>query len=824
MSLDLTQNAKFAAGQVNVEPQMVLKIDGYPTLFGVAPVEAFIKIGDTNPDLLIGDDWVIGGIRRSNPDTQKALISLKDGTTTSINTQLFQDRGGSSSISQINIALIDLNESITQLITPGKDLTDILMTRATVYLGFQGTSFPEDFVRIFKGPITDVSAGPGIITLTISHPDQKKRQQIFNVGKAKVQGALSNVAVTIPVDDTSTFLVPSSDGALLTYVRIDDEIIRYTGKTSNSLTGCTRAQFGTLADVHGDQSDVATFYRLQGTMIDLALKLMLSGVNGPFVEDIPVTNFVAISSLDSNPQAVYFKGVDVFDEYGLTVGDKITTSGAVNGGNNFVERTITAVKETEDGSYVLVDGAPLTLELTSTGLAAFRSKYDTLGEGLRMTPDDVDVLEHRRLDDLVGAGVPTYDFYLKNEINGKDFIEKELLYPAAFYAIPRKSRSSLGATLPPIAVGSVKIIDSRNVIKPSTIQVKRGISRNFYNTVVYKYDDDPLEDKFRGGTITTDADSQARIPYGNKVMTIESKGLRSTGSANLLATLASQRLLDRYKYAAEYFEGVKVHYRDSFNIEVGDIVVFGSPDLGISDTKSGKRAFSPRAFEVTNVRRDIKGTVALDMTDTGFSLRGRYGIVGPSSMLLAGSTSSTLVITESFGRVFPDTEPEKWTDYVGQKVLVHDENWAHSAETTFTDFDPGNPYHLRLSPPLPFTPGAGYKVEMPKYGDSTDLSNPENTLWKVLHVFTSPQVPVATGISQTQFTVAAGQESKFFVGSVVRIHSENYSADSGELRVTAIAGTTITLDKATGFAMNNTHLVDYIGFANDSGDPYRYTQ
>ncbi len=824
MTLPLTRNAQFAAEQVNLEPQMVLKIEGVETLYGVAPVEAYIRVGD--PNLNIGNDWVIGGIRSLPSDTQKALISLKDGTTASINTQLLQDRGGSSSIAQLDVALIDQNQQITELITPGAVVTDLLMKSATVFLGFQGTAWPEDFVRVFKGPITDITAGPGIILLTLSHPDQKKRQKIFTPVKTSLDGDIDGSQTTIDLLTTEGIPTPPADTSVRTFVRIDDEFIEYTGVAGNQLTGCTRGAINSGPATHDDEAEVSVVYRVQGSMIDLALKLMLSGWGGPFVEDVAVQSFVAISDSITNDQGIFFQGVDVFQEYGLTVGDLASVVDAVDGSNNFTERTITAVRTLDDGtgSYITVDGAALVTELDTPATCSFRSRYDTLGEGLRMTPDEVDVPEHLRLSDLVGAGIPNYLFYLADGVDGKTFIESELLYPAAFYAIPRKSKSSLGATLPPIAVDQIKVLDSRNVVKPSKIQIKRSISRNFYNTIVYKYDLDPTEDKFMGGVITQDADSKARIAYGNKVLTIESRGLRTSGDANLIATLSGQRLLDRYKFAAEYLEGVQIHYGVGFNMEVGDIVVFGDPTLQISDTKSGTRNFAARAFEVVNVKKNVKGTITVDLCDTGFSVRGRYGVVGPSSLLQAGSTSSSLFIQESFGRVFPDTEPDKWSPYVGQRILVHNDDWTDSEETTFQGFDPGNPYRLIVNPPLGFTPGAGHIVESPKYGESTNLSQPQNSLWKALHVFLSPQVAVDSGASGTEFDVDSADIDKFFVGTLIQVHSEDFSDDSGEVKVQSIDGNTITTDADLGFTPDNTHLIDFIGFANDRGDPYRYTQ
>lgn len=824
MTLPLSDRALLAAQQVNIEPQLVLKIEGYDPLFGVRPVQSFIRVGD--PGLEIGNDWVIGGVREMDDERQKALISLS-GTTTAIGTQLAQDRGGYSSIAQFDVALIDKNELITQLVSPGAVLSDILMRQATVYLGLQGTSFPEDYVKIFRGPITDVVGGPGIVTLSICHPDKKKQQKIFQPGKTTLGVGIDELDTTITLTSVPPeFLVPPADVSLRCYVRIGDELIEYTGISGNDLTGCVRGALNTSAEPHDADADVETLFRLQGDMIELTLKLMLSGVNGNFVEEVESTNFVTISGTESNAQAIFFKGVNVFEEYGLTAGDLMSVIGADNGANNFTDRTITSVVETDDGSYIVVDGSPLVVETDTDATCAFRSQYDTLGTGLQMKPDEVDIAEHLRLGDFVGSGIPEYDFFIKEEIDGKDFIEKELLYPAAFYVIPRKSRSSLGATLPPLPVEGIKILDSTNVVKPKDIKIKRSVSRNFYNTIVYQYDESPTEDRFFGGTVAYSADSRNRIPYGNKVMTIKSKGLRSSNNGALIASLASERLLNRYKFAAEYIEGVRVHFRAGFNVEIGDIVVFGDALLQVMDTKTASRAFVARAFEVVNMKLDIKGSVMLDLVDTGFSVRGRFGVVGPSSTVQAGSTSSSILITESYGRTFPEVEYAKWQQYVGTTVKVHHPEWTYSGETTFMGLDPGNPYRMILSPPLEFTPAAGDIVTMPDYAGTAA----NNQIWKLLHTSLAPQVAVDSGASSTEFDVGSGDVDKFFVGCIVRVHSDDYVDDSGECRVTAIDGTTLTVENldpditGLGFTPDNTHLIDYIGFASDRGDFYRYTQ
>jgi hypothetical protein len=46
---------------------------------------------------------------------------------------------------------------VTQLITPGEIVDDILQRKCLVYYGFAGTAWPEDYTVIFRGVVTDIS-------------------------------------------------------------------------------------------------------------------------------------------------------------------------------------------------------------------------------------------------------------------------------------------------------------------------------------------------------------------------------------------------------------------------------------------------------------------------------------------------------------------------------------------------------------------------------------------------------------------------------------------------------------------------------------------
>lgn len=286
MSLDLTSNARRATQRSNLTPNLVLEIDGVETKYGAIPILAFIRIGD--PDLFIGNDWEIGGTRPIQ--NQNDLVTF-EGTTTTIQQKLDIDKASGTSVSQMAVALVDIGGEITQLTTPGEIVDDVLGRKAIVWLGFGDISFPQDYVIIFRGIIDDVKSDVGKITLQISHPDQLKRQDIFVKASSVLDGSINDSQTTIDLADASQFMYPilgpdnTYDSSISYGVRIEDEVIFYTGITGNQLTGCTRGALFTTADSHDDESAVDAFVRLTGNSIDLALKVMLSGWNGYYLED-----------------------------------------------------------------------------------------------------------------------------------------------------------------------------------------------------------------------------------------------------------------------------------------------------------------------------------------------------------------------------------------------------------------------------------------------------------------------------------------------------------------------------------------------------------
>jgi hypothetical protein len=814
MAFNLTQGARDKQTLIKQEPSLVLEIDGYEKVFGLHKLYRYTTVGGGG--LYIDGTWEIGG--RYYDSTVQDWITL-DGTTSSISQQLLQDKGGTSSITSFQISLLDVNELVTALISPGVVLSDVLGREAFVYLGYKDTLFPNDYVLLFNGIINEIESS-GVVTLTVANPEQRKRQDIFPVIETELDGAITNAQTTITLANVDNLYLPVA-GILETYVRIDDEIIRYTGINTGTkqLTGCTRARFDTIAVAHDDEASVSSFIRLQGNAITLALQIMLSGPDEYYRENYSVTSFGVDGTGNVNLQGIFFAGVDMVAKWGLTVGSFITTTGAANAANNVTLRTIQSIDVSAQGTFVIISGAALVVEGATTGVAAFKSQYNVLPDGLGMGAHQVDIDEFRRLQTQFQTQIPDYDFYLTDTINGKEFIDSEILFPANFFSLPKKGKSSVGVVSPPLALATLPRLTADKVTRPNSIRIKRAIGKNFYNTVIYKFNFDAVEtDKPLSGYIRVDADSQNQIPVGTKSISIVSQGLRNTAATQAILDLNSRRLLEKYKFAAEAIT-LSCFYSVGFNIDVGDVVLFGDENLDLSDTTIGRRGFVPRLCEVVNKSMNIvNGTVDLTVIDTSYLAAGRYGIFSPSSVLGSGSTTTSLIITDSFGTVAPEIEKNKWQEYIGENILIRSDNYAVQYNSKLLGFDPANNYRMLIDP-IPSAPPAGYLVDVQFYPASV---NPAvNLKLKNVFVFADPSVPVVTGIDTKNFTVGAGDIGKFTVGATIMLHNADYSSMTPEVRVSAISGTQITVAQPLGLTPSSSYTVELIGFP-DGGPAYRY--
>ena len=131
------------------------------------------------------------------------------------------------------MALVDKAREVTNLISPGNVVPDILFRRCKIWLGYEGTAWRDDFIVIFRGVIDQIDAGSGLVTMNIAHPDQKKRSRILESVESDLSADITVSDATLNLDDSTGFLAPitgpsgSIDDSLKFYLRINDEVMRY---------------------------------------------------------------------------------------------------------------------------------------------------------------------------------------------------------------------------------------------------------------------------------------------------------------------------------------------------------------------------------------------------------------------------------------------------------------------------------------------------------------------------------------------------------------------------------------------------------------------
>jgi hypothetical protein len=182
MTLELTDNLRQELLASKITPVLVFKLDGYDKIFNNTLIRDFIRIGDAG--LIIGqpippgsEDWKIGGYKLVAE--QSPYVNFNIGTTTKITQKLDPSRGLGSSVSQMTIVMVDPNGEISKFISPGFTLNEVLGRRASIYLGVENSTWPDDYNVVFRGSIQDVESGPGFVSFYLNNTEERKRQTVL---------------------------------------------------------------------------------------------------------------------------------------------------------------------------------------------------------------------------------------------------------------------------------------------------------------------------------------------------------------------------------------------------------------------------------------------------------------------------------------------------------------------------------------------------------------------------------------------------------------------------------------------------------------------
>lgn len=908
MAFSITENLKQALQSNEVTPVIVARIAGYDNLFGNATINKYVRIGD--PDLYIGNDWVIGGFRIFGE--QEPLITFNTGTTAKITQKLDPTRGQGSSVSSMVLSFVDKNEAMTQFVSPGFVLEDVLSRDVTVYLGLKETSWPEDYNVIFRGVISGIDSGSGYVNLILSNTEEKKRARIISpkhsvldanvdfksatfqslfyknrsdvsnfvsvtytgggtagsevvsvVGYAisvQIQSGVSTAGqikkkvendpsanqlveievaegfdssdtqvtgsanliddLSMTVEDQDIFYDPRDEGAFRTFVRIDDELIEYQSSTAGSFTDLTRSSEFTQGAVHEIGANVDQVLRLAGNGLTLALKLLLSTGPTYYIEDLAVTSIIYYDGTSTVSSGLIFSAQDLESDLGIAIGDYIDIFDSAVFTNNISGLRVVEIGLINGDTYIVVDTDALTLEGTTTATIRIQSQFNTLPIGLGLHPKDVDVKQHLFIRDTYLPGAEMV-LFVQDIPNGKDFIEQKIYLPLTCFSVPRKGRSSVAYHIGPLPTYNVVQLNIDTVKNPESLKVQRGLSENFYNQITINFDKNVMTGEYATPR-TYDGISKAQVPIGDRPLVIDADGLRTYLDAENIAQRTADRFLKRYQFGAEFIKGVQVMLNVGYEVEIGDIVAVDFASLKLTDTATGTRSGAIKLYEILNKVLDQKtGDVSLDIVNTIFQNSDRFGLIAPTTMIAPGSTVTKVLMKKSFNTRDFEKESRKWSDKIGQDIIIHNEDWTTVYTTKIRGFDSNDPQGMTVDA-LPAPPGEDWFIDIPRYPHNDDQD--DQAFWKLRYSFFSPEVLIVDSTDQDQFEVDPADTEKFFVGSIVRISNFDYVDDSGDLEVIDVdsINNIITLESDVGFTMTDEHKVNLIGFL-DKQPSYRIT-
>ena len=812
MAFKVTDTLNALAKQINKEPVLILQIEGSQYIYGSAPVVETARWDDPRItwDNDIGVTWD-GEIEIAG---SKPYIITKGKTTRQLSQQLLVDKGGSGSVAVMGIELVDYRGEVARDLSFDQ-IGDPLGKKATIYMGLKGGRHPQDSIPIIRGYIDDLRYVAGSITVSVAQATNLLRQSAFEKYQSQIFAGIDALTVTIPVMSTSGYI--ESQDALTSYIRIDDEIMEVTAKTSNQFT-VIRSRLGTIAAAHEIDADVSSYYTLEGTPLELALKLLLSKEGNEYTETsyiIKALNRINVTTLITG--AIVIDYYNIQEALGIVVGDKINLVGTAS---NDGVKTVAGFGVLDTGrSYILVE--ELLTEETGLDLSLIvKSQYNVLPDGIGMDLDFVDTEAFVENMSLYSAAFLENTFKLKDTIEDvRDFIIKDLFTPQGLYLIPRKAKTSCKFTAPPLSVDDIPILNTQNLYDLTKVEIRRSTHQYLLNNIIYRYNEGTLTDDFFDKLIRYEEDSAFRIPTGRRRLEIEARGFPRGPASLQVLNLHATRILSRYRFAARYVRGVKVLFSVGLRIEIGDIVLFGGEDTQLVDLQTGERTLPILQYEVINKDLDaVRGEVTLELLETAFGVDGVFAVFSPSSYVVAGSTAGRILIDKVWDSSRYTLAREEWERWVGSRVRVRSEDYTYDERATIAALDPNTNNGLLLDPPLPSPPPAGAIVELAfyeEYGD-TELE----LVLKKTYTFTMPSSLLTAVTDAKTFQVDPLEIGLYTVGMEVQVHSEDYVRDSSTRIIDDITGNTITLNEDLEFLPLIGDRLEVYNFADAKG--YRF--
>lgn len=191
---------------------------------------------------------------------------------------------GRSSIGSIKFSIIDKDGEVRDLLSK----YTVQNKKVTVTTGFIELD-ESDYVRQFVGKVLTYTLESDNVTWTFEAID------LWKQANSQIMTAVTSLTAGMNSGQSTASVVGAAPFAAATgtefYIKIDDEVMSYTGKTATSFTGLSRGALGTAAASHSSGVEVVNFIVLNDNAINIVLRILTStglGTNGPY-DDLPAS-------------------------------------------------------------------------------------------------------------------------------------------------------------------------------------------------------------------------------------------------------------------------------------------------------------------------------------------------------------------------------------------------------------------------------------------------------------------------------------------------------------------------------------------------------
>lgn len=198
-------------------------------------------------------------------------------------------------IGSASFTILDKSSTFTQAVRDKlrDDDEGIRQRECRFYAGFEGDSF-SDLMLVGTQIVDDASVKNGVYQIKCADVQRYLRNDVFDLKVTTLSSTLTAGDTTINATDASAFQrvfhgpsYTDSPNTTVGYIKIKDTIYRYTGKSSNSFTGCVPV-FGTIAEtvtidpaLAADRREKITEYvYLELPAVKLALALLTGNLYG----------------------------------------------------------------------------------------------------------------------------------------------------------------------------------------------------------------------------------------------------------------------------------------------------------------------------------------------------------------------------------------------------------------------------------------------------------------------------------------------------------------------------------------------------------------